>query len=109
MKLGLLVEDTVQMPQVAVYIKNIIDEICVDIANGDEIKWEAIDQELRWVWTNKRTGKQWSFNIRVFKRVMNQDPKDPRLPLFAKFVSNTAPIPEIQKDLNRLENLKAFW
>lgn len=97
------------MPKVAVYVRNIIDEICVDIAAGDEIKWEPIDQELRWVWTNKRTGKQWSFNIRVFKRLMEQGHKDPRMPLFAAFVSNTKPIPEIQKELLRLENLKAFW
>lgn len=103
------IENLVQMPKVAVYIRNIIDEMCADIANGDEIVWEAIDQELRWQWTNKRTGKQWSFNIRLFKRLMQQGYKDPRMPLFAALVSNTKTIPEIQKEMLRLENLKAFW
>ncbi len=103
------IESLVQMPKVSVYVRNIIDEICADIANGDEIKWEPIDQELRWVWTNMRTGKQWSFNIRVFKRLMNQGHKDPRMPLFAAFVSNTLSIPKIQQEMQRLERLKVFW
>lgn len=91
------------------FVRTVIDEICADIANGDEIKWEAIDQELRWLWTNTRTGKQWSFNIRVFKRLVDQTNKDPRMPLFANLVSNTKTVPEIQREILRLEALKSFW
>ena len=91
------------------FVRDVIDEICADIANGDEIKWEAIDHELSWQWTNTRTQKKWKFNIRVFKRLVDQTNKDPRMPLFANLVSNTKAIPEIQKEMRRLEDLKAFW
>lgn len=91
------------------FVRRVIDEICDDIANGDEIKWEAIDQELCWQWTNTRTRKQWKFNIRVFKLLMQQCDKDPRMPYFALFVSNTKTTPEIQKQMHRLEALKVFW
>jgi hypothetical protein len=91
------------------FVRTVIDEISADIANGDVIKWEAIDQELRWLWTNTRTGKQWSFNIRVFKRLVQQSDKDPRLPLFGHLVANTKTVPEIQREILRLEALKVFW
>ena len=91
------------------FVRQVIDEICDDIANGDKVKWEAIDQELCWQWTNTRTQKQWKFNIRVFKLLVQQTNQDPRMPLFANFVSNTKTTPDIQKEMRRLEDLKAFW
>jgi hypothetical protein len=98
------------MPKVAaVYIRNIIDEICEDIAMGDEIMWEASSLVLQWVWTNTRTGKEWKLGINLFRRLIYQGHGDPRLPAFRAFVSNRMAIPDIQKEMLRLERLKAFW
>lgn len=91
------------------YIRDIIDEICADIARGDEVKWEARNRELRWIWTNTRTQKQWNFGVNLFKRLLNQGHGDPRIPFFCAFVGNRMTVPEVQAEMQRLEKLKAFW
>ena len=64
------------MSTVNILIKKIIIEICESIQAGDEVIWEALPRELRWVWTsNNITQQKWSIGLNKIKAL---DVKDPR-------------------------------
>jgi hypothetical protein len=86
-----------------------IRAIAQDVNNGDTIVREIIAQELRAVWRNTNTKKEYPISGNVLRRLVDFERNDPRLVPVLQFIANQITAPESIKQIDRLEGLKAFW
>lgn len=85
-----------------------IKSIAEEANDGDIIVREIRAQELKAVWTNTRTKKEYTIRSRQTTRLIRVE-NDPRLIPVLRFIANQITAAEAKKDIERLENLKAFW
>lgn len=85
-----------------------IKSIAEEANDGDIIVREIRAQELKAVWTNTRTKKEYTIRSRQTVRLIRVK-NDPRLIPVLQFIANQITAAEAKKAIERLENLKAFW
>lgn len=90
-------------------VANIIKSIAEEANEGDTIVREVRAQEMRGVWTNTNTKKEYSIGANVIRRLFDNERDDPRVVPVLQFIANQITAAEAKKDIERLENLKAFW
>lgn len=97
------------MSQAIDKVIKIINSVAQDISDGHTIVREIRPRELRAVWINATTNKEYSLGANTLRRITDYDQKDPRLVPVLQFVANQITAIEARSLIERLENLKAFW
>ena len=86
-----------------------IKSLAKESDSTDTIVREIRSRELKAVWTNTRTNKEYVIGSNVMRRLLNSDRNDPRLVPALQFVANQVTAFEACNTIERLEALKAFW
>lgn len=86
----------------------IIRDIVQESSESDTIVREIRVQEMRAVWTNTNTKKEYAIGSNVTRRLLKYE-GDPRIVPALQFIANQLTASEAKKEIDRLENLKAFW
>lgn len=87
----------------------LVKGIAQDVEAGATIVREIRPQELRAVWTNTTTQKEYAMGANVLRRLIDFDKKDPRIIPVLQFIADQITAPEASRMIDRLNNLKAFW
>jgi hypothetical protein len=99
------------MPEEAyLAFKLIIDEICVALQAGDEVRKETRINDLCWAWINARTEEEWIISASGIITIKIHDKtNDPRIQIIGRFAHGSMTAQEAKIQLEQLEKLRAFW
>lgn len=89
-------------------IKKII-EIDTAMKKGEEIHREEQPKSLSVVWTNLETYQEWRIGYNILRAVAKQRKNDPRAVWIMIFITGHMNATAIMDEIDKLENLKAFW
>lgn len=84
----------------------VMNEVAEAIERGHKVTWIPIQKELRWIWRDEETQKEWAIKVSTARRIVGVDVI--HRAIVVDFITNKKDAVQAKKWLAKIDNLKVF-